>query len=209
MDLEHAKQVQQAIKKHNIKRILILATSDAMADKIAAALKLPVVEEYIRIEAVSTPAEIALAKEMRQKEGQHVIPVPAFEIKKDFSGYFLHPLRLFRKSLDSGEMEPEDKTIVRPTFSYLGAYTVSDHVIAELSKYAAEKNHAVKRVHSVNIRTTAHGVHIDIVLRLYYGCHIPTVARAVQKAVADEVEAFSAVNARRVHILIKGLELGE
>lgn len=206
LDAAHAKEVRAAILKHKINRILILGTSDGMVDRIAQTLGLPAVSEYIRIETEATPAEIALAQQMRKQEGQHVIPVPAFEIKKDFSGYFLHPLRLFRRSLDSGEMEPEeDKTIVRPTFSYLGAYTVSDQVIAQLVRHAAGKHSAMGRIYSVDIRNTAHGAHIDVVLQLRYGCHIPTVAKTVQRMIADEVEQFSAINARRVHILVKNL----
>ena len=62
-----------------------------------------------------------MALRMRTVEGKHVIPVPTFEIKKEFSGYFLHPLRRFQKNLDSEITTAEaDKSIVRPTFSYMG-----------------------------------------------------------------------------------------
>lgn len=96
-DKAHKDSVISAISKNNYNSIMILATSDAMAEKIASTLKLPEVSKFIRIEEISTPEEIELARHMRINEGQHVIPVPTFRIKKYFSGYFLHPFRLLQK----------------------------------------------------------------------------------------------------------------
>mgnify|MGYP000843641556 CR=1 FL=1 len=208
VDKEHARQVRNSIRQHRIERIMILGTSDGMVQRIAAMLELPEIEEYIRIEDISTPEEMEMARNMRQNEGQHVIPVPSFEIKKDFSGYFLHPLRLFQKSLDSGKPEQEsDKTIVRPTFSYLGDYMICDNVIADITIHETKKNKSVFKVNGVNIRKSTHGAHIDVILTLYYGCDILETARNIQKAVVDGVERYSAVNARRVHILVKNLKV--
>ena len=36
------------------------------------------------------------ARRIRTTQGKHVIPVPTFEIKKDFSGYILDPLQIFK-----------------------------------------------------------------------------------------------------------------
>ena len=40
--------------------------------------------------------EMAMARNIRVTEGKHVIPVPTFELKKDFSGYILDPLQIFK-----------------------------------------------------------------------------------------------------------------
>lgn len=208
VDPSHAREVKNAIRRHRIHKIMILGTSDGMVQRIAKMLELPDISQYIRIEDVSTPEEMEMARNMRQQEGQHVIPVPSFEIKKDFSGYFLHPLRLFQKSLGSDTPEPEgDKTIVRPTFSYLGDYTISDQVIADIAIHETKKNPAVYKVNGVNIRKTAHGAHIDMIVTLRYGCAIVETAKAIQQAVVDGVERYSAVNARRVHVLVKNLKV--
>ena len=45
---------------------------------------------------VYTDKEIENAKRIRTTEGKHVIPVPTFELKKDFSGYLLDPLQIFK-----------------------------------------------------------------------------------------------------------------
>ena len=43
------------------------------------------------------------ARRIRITEGKHVIPVPTFEIKKDFSGYLLDPLQIFKSKGKNAE----------------------------------------------------------------------------------------------------------
>ena len=142
---------------------------------------------------------------MRKNEGKHIIPVPAFEIKKEFSGYFLHPLRLFQKNLDEADDFIEDKTIVRPSFSYLGNYTISDNVIISAVKHEALKEKCVKKVNSINLRTSSHGVHIDLSVTLGYGENIVEISKKVQKRIKEGVEKNTSINVRRVHIYVKAL----
>lgn len=204
---DHARQVRNALCNNRVRCVMILGTSDAMAEKIAKTLQLPEIEQIIHIEDVSTQEEMQMAKEMRQGQGKHVIPVPTFEIKKDFSGYFMHPLRMFQKSMDTPEKDQGDKTIVRPTFSYMGDYTISDNVIAQIAAHEALKIKEVYKVNGVNIRKTEHGAHIELNVVLWYGCRIQEVCNAVQHTVVNGVERYSAVNARRVHVLVKGLKM--
>ena len=82
-------EIQKAIKKYKPDAILILGTSDGMVDKIAHNLELPPISERIYINEVATQEEMDTARRMRVTQGKHVIPVPTFEIKKDFSGYLL------------------------------------------------------------------------------------------------------------------------
>ena len=133
-DKSHANEVIEALKKHNPENVLILGTSENMADRISQALELGKISRYIHIEEVSSPEDIAKAQTLRNTQGKHIIPVPTFEIKKDFSGYFLHPLRLFRRIHGKRE-EIADKTVVRPTYSYMGDYTISDNTIIQMVLY--------------------------------------------------------------------------
>lgn len=204
-DPVHREAVSSAIKKNGFQSIMILGTSDAMTIKIASALKLPAISEFIRIEDISSPEEIAIARHMRIDEGQHVIPVPTFRIKKYFSGYFLHPLRLLQKNLDESNVYNDDKSIVRPTFSYMGQYTISDNVIINMATHEALKVPHAEKVLRINTRTSPHGVHIDMTVTLEYGCHIPTVCRQIQLLVSDKLQLFTSINVRRVNILVKNL----
>ena len=93
--LEQA-EIQKAIEEYKPESIMILGTSDGMVQKIAHNLALPEITKIIHIEDVATPEEMERAHNVRVTEGKHVIPVPTFEIKKDFSGYILDPLQIFK-----------------------------------------------------------------------------------------------------------------
>ena len=96
MDKKHATSVKEAIEITRPNAILILGTSVNMIHRIVSNLGLPPAEEIIKIKDVSTEEEIQAARISRREQGMHVIPVPTLEIRKDFSGYLLHPLRILR-----------------------------------------------------------------------------------------------------------------
>ncbi len=203
---QYANEMKRAIKKSGIGRLMILGTSEEMAQKIAARLGVGSISRFIHIEDVATPEEMAMANRMRLEDGKHVIPVPTFEIQKEFSGYFLHPLRRFQKNLDIEERgAAADKSIVRPTFSYMGDFTISDDVLCQLAVHEAMRVDGVARIRNINVRKTSHGVHMDITASLDYGCDILRVCRIAQYNIRGVIEALTSVNMRRVHILVKDL----
>ena len=125
---QKAEEIKKAFRKYKPESLLILGTSDNMITKIRENLELPELTKTIYITDVATEAEMEEAKRMRQTEGKHVIPVPTFEIKKDFSGYILDPLQIFKSKGKDEKPYISEKSIIRPTFSYLGNYTISDGV---------------------------------------------------------------------------------
>lgn len=138
-DAEQREEVRQALEKINPKRVLILGTSDRMVETICKALGLPKPSKYIRIQDVARPDEMLKAKEARNKEGKHVIPVPTMELKPYFKGYLIDPLRFFRnrkKEMPKRFRENEERSVVRPVFSYYGKLSFSDRVIESLVYYA-------------------------------------------------------------------------
>lgn len=138
-DAEQREEVGQALEKINPKRVLILGTSDRMVETICKALGLPKPSKYIRIQDVARPDEMLKAKEARNKEGKHVIPVPTMELKPYFKGYLIDPLRFFRnrkKEMPKRFSENEERSVVRPVFSYYGKLSFSDRVIESLVYYA-------------------------------------------------------------------------
>ena len=138
-DAEQREEVRQALEKINPKRVLILGTSDRMVETICKALGLSKPSKYIRIQDVARPDEMLKAKEARNKEGKHVIPVPTMELKPYFKGYLIDPLRFFRnrkKEMPKRFSENEERSVVRPVFSYYGKLSFSDRVIESLVYYA-------------------------------------------------------------------------
>ena len=203
LDRDLAEEIIQGIKKLKPDCVMILGTSDAMVEKIAGNLLLPEISERIYIHDVATPEEIAKAQDMRLNQGKHVIPVPTFEIKEAFSGYFLHPLRFIKKF--SKNAETIETTIVRPTFSYLGDYTISDNVLISISKHEALKNPNVVKINSVGISKNSSGVVINISVSLKYGSDIIRTAKQIMKNTGDYIEHYASVNVISVNVNIREL----
>ncbi len=91
-DDKEKEEITKALRKYKPESILILGTSDGMVQKIAANLGLPQISDTVYITDVATEKEMQTARRIRVTEGKHVIPVPTFEIKKDFSRIFTRPI---------------------------------------------------------------------------------------------------------------------
>ena len=205
-DFDHAEDVKNAIEKYKIEKILILGTSEAMVERVAGILGLGSVSKHIHIEEVSSPLDIQKARTLRMTQGKHIIPVPTFEIKKDFSGYFLHPLRIFKRR--NGKKEEIDaKTIVRPTYSYLGDYTISDNAIVQMVMYECNKIQNVDRVFGVTVNNSCGIAEVNINTTLVYGCNIKKVCRMMKIAVVGGIEKMTAINICRVNITVRELKI--
>jgi uncharacterized alkaline shock family protein YloU len=205
MDNSQCAQVRAAIRRTKPDSILILGTSDDMVEKIADRLGLPRPSRIIHIEDITTPAQRTKASRERKEDGTHVIPAPTFEVKRQFSGYFLDPKRSFRSA---GYKRPvtTEKTVVRPTFSYLGRFEISDKVISDIVHLMADATPGVANVLWVTSQNSDEGLYIRVVLQFEYGCRVRTAALAIQRAVADEVAYMTAFNVLGVEVEIRGFK---
>ena len=208
-DDEHAFEVSSALKRNKADRLLILGTSDGMVAKIAKRRGLHGIDETIYIQDISSQYEIQQALNTRRTEGKHVIPVPTLELKKDFSGYMLDPLNLLRrKGLGDYEMVGE-KSVIRPTFSYLGRYTISDYTIYQLAEHITKKCEGVSNITRFRAEKSEDGIRIEMDLILYYGYKIPNVFRKIRDAVIREIETMTSLNVSSVSLTAKSLVLKE
>ena len=159
---DHRKEVKEAIRRCKPQGILILGTSDGMVDKIAEGLELGEYDQRIYIEDVASSYEIEQARNTRLKQGKHVIPVPAMQLKKQFSGYFLDPLQLFRRKGKGRFQTIGEKSVVRPTFSYFGNYTISDYAIYQLVNYNIVIMPEMEKITRFRTSNSPDGLYIDI-----------------------------------------------
>ena len=146
---DHREEVKAALEHYKPKVLMIIGTSDRMTDIVATQLGLQTPEERIYIEDVTTEEERQIAYHYRNDEGEHVIPAPMGQLKRDFAGYFMNPLKKFIDKARGNAVEEEDKdeeddsrddrTVVRPTFSYFGSFSISEQVIRDIIRIAAEK----------------------------------------------------------------------
>ncbi|MDI6603755.1 hypothetical protein ACETAC_08835 [Aceticella autotrophica] len=203
LDPEHVKKVKKSIEELKPEKIMIIGTSDKMTDKIALKLGLPPVSKRIYIEEVVSPEEIDIAKRKRDIEGKHIIPVPAFEVKKQFSGYFIDPLRIFRRNREIDL----DKTVIRPNFSYLGKYTISENVINCIVLNEAKKFKEIYKINKIITENYPEGVIIKIDLIIDYGVLLRPVLLKVIKYVRKEVEYMTSLNVINVVIFVRSLNV--
>lgn len=200
-------EVKQALETEKPDSILILGTSDDMVQKIVRNIGLPPIEETIYIEDVSSPEEIAAARSARMAGGKHVIPVPTFEIKKNFSGYLVDPLQIFKWKGKGTQPILMEKSIIRPTFSYLGNYTISDNVLKTIIEYVASGVKVIYKVQRVKVETVPDGVKIYIDVVVEYGCIVKPVLADFKNKVKKEIDKLTAMNVIDIQVLAKGLHI--
>lgn len=207
---ENEKQeIMQAIKKYKPNGILILGTSDSMVHKIAANLGLPEISKIIYIEDIATQKEMETARRIRTTEGKHVIPVPTFEIKKEFSGYLLDPLQIFKTKGKGKAPYISEKSIIRPTFSYLGNYTISENVFKEIVEHVAKKTEAIAKINKIRIDSVDTVPHIYIEIILVYGYNIIEAINLFNEKLRKEIEKLTAMTVDKIDVVAKGIKLPE
>ena len=202
---DHRKEVVEILSKERPTKILILGTSSKMVKSIAEALGLGTIKEWIFIEDIATKDEIKIARRYRVKEGQHVIPVPTFEIKKDFSGYFLNPLRLFRNLGKESGNDFGERSVVRPTFSYRGKYYISNSVVESLVYYVANKIIGIYKISNININNTSSGLIIELDARIVYGNPIKPIVERLQEQIKIEIEDMTSFNILAINVNVRNL----
>ena len=202
---DEKKPIEKAIKKYKPDKILILGTSDGMVQKIAANLGLPEVSNITYINEVATEEEMQTARNIRVTEGKHVIPVPTFELKKDFSGYLLDPLQIFKSKGKGQKPYISEKTIIRPTFSYLGRFTISDTVFRQIMEYLAEKMPEIYKVIRTRVTSTEAGPTIYMEVSVMYGCNIQETLKEFKTKARKEIEKLTAMNVIALDVVAKGI----
>lgn len=199
-NLEHRQEVREAIKKENIRKILIIGTSKKMVDQIVERLSIGRVCKFINIQDISTKYEIEIAKQAR-KEGNHVIPVPAVEIKSMASGLSINSLkRLFRKG-NNRNMVVLEKTIIRPTFSYIGKFYISADVIKQIIEYEVYNFGSIDRINKINIENCNNFMNIFVSININ---DLETIKKIedIQQTIKKSIEKMTLVNVQKIDINI-------
>ena len=198
-------EIRKAIKKYKPEGILILGTSDGMVDKIAENLGLPKISKTIYIKDVATEEEIEKARRIRVTEGKHVIPVPTFEIKKDFSGYLLDPLQIFKTKGRGKEPYISEKSIIRPTFSYMGNFTISDTVFRQIIEYLASKTIEIHKVQKIRVDNFGEGVKLYMEVTVVYGFNVVDGINEFKARAKKEIEKLTAMNVEEFEVVAKNV----
>ena len=206
---EQKAEIQKALRKYRPESILILGTSDGMVKKIAENLELPEISEIIYIEDVATEEEMETARRIRTTEGKHVIPVPTFEIKKDFSGFLLDPLQIFKSKGTGNQPYISEKSIIRPTFSYMGNFKISDTVFRQIAEYMALKTDAIHKVTKTRIDNMGEGISVYMEVVIIYGFNVLESLREFKAKCKKEIENLTAMNVEKVDVVAKAIQFSK
>ena len=206
---EEKNEIIKALRKYKPQSILILGTSDGMVKKIAANLELPEISETVYITDVATKQEMETARRIRVTEGKHVIPVPTFQIKKDFSGYLLDPLQIFKSKGKGKEPYISEKSIIRPTFSYLGNFTISDTVFRQILEYLASKTPAIYKILKLRVENYGEGAKIYMEVTIYYGFNVIDGITEFKKKARKEIEKLTSMNVVELNVVAKNIFVPE
>ena len=99
--------------------------------------------------------------------------------------------------------------MIRPTFSYLGRYTISDYTIYQLAEHITRKCEGVSNITRFRAEKSEDGIRIEMDLVLYYGYKIPDVFRKIRGAVIREIETTTSLNVSAVCLTAKSIALKE
>ncbi len=207
-DSTRSNVMRRALVESHPTALMILGTSDSMLSKICNNLWLNQPAMLIRIEDVSSEEEMRQAQNTRLTEGMHTIPVPSMEIKHEFSGYFSDPfdrLRLLRdKEKGIAPVVPEtERTVVRPTFSSLGSYSISDDALLDLISIILSKIEGFAEVVSFKSEKQTYGVVLNLDLALFYGYDAQNILIDAQQKIGHFVEEFTSISIVAVNVRAK------
>ena len=145
------------------------------------------------------------ARRIRVTEGKHVIPVPTFEIKKDFSGYLLDPLQIFKSKGKGEKPYISEKSIIRPTFSYMGKFTISDTVFRQILEYLASKTPEIYKVLKTRVENYGEGVKLYMEVTIVYGFNVLEGIKSFKEKSRKEIEKLTAMNVVELDVVAKNI----
>ena len=181
---------------------------DLEVRRIAENLGFEPISETIYIQDVATEDEMAMARNIRVTQGKHVIPVPTFAIKKDFSGYLLDPLQIFKSTGKGNAPYISEKSIVRPTFSYLGNFTISDNVFKQIIEYVADNTEGIYKIHRTIVKKHQgynDGIFIYTELIIQFGYNVMDTVKKYKTKVLKEIDKLTSMNVLNIDIIVKGV----
>lgn len=211
-DKQHRDQVAKALQTNKIKKLLIIGTSEKMAQKITSRLQIPLPSKIIKIEDIATREELEKAIRSRQIEGKHVIPVPAIEVKKSYSQIFYDSIKeiagkssanfkilnLFGKKKQS----TLEKSIVTPEFSKKGRIEISEAALSQMAMHCVSEFSKDIRIKKLSIKTNSRGYKLIITVDVPFGRQLTGEIHRLQQYVIENIEKYTGILIEEVSIII-------
>lgn len=196
---DHRAEVTGFLKSHAPCSLMVIATSQGMAEKICRAIGVQQPGLYVHISEVASPEDIAKAQYERKHKKQHVIPVSQAQIRKNYTGKLVGRLRNLLRFKDNYE-----KTIVRPPFSFFGDIKIDTEVVTQISHHVVSSHSRVASLSEIQVKDMDTTVEISLTLNLYLGSpSLLIVAREISKRVKLTVEFLCGLDVDKVDVYVE------
>ena len=200
----HAQKVKTEIEKSNAHSIIILGTSNRMIKRIIERLNLPKPRQTIKIEDIATANEIEEALNSRKTKGHHIIPVPAIEVKRDYSNIIIDSIRIFIKKrfLHRRSGKTFEKTIVSPNYSNIGTVNISSSALTQMILHCLKEFNDQFRLTHISISENPKSPKVDLKISVPINIPISGKIHQLQKYIVSSIEQFSSLLIKEVNITI-------
>ena len=202
----HRDEVARKLQGEKTKKILLLATSDKMAYKIAARLQLPVPDKIIRIEDVSSQKDIEKAIRTRRIEGKHVIPVPSIEVKRSYPNIFYKAIKIFKQKKGPAVLgsspSVHEKSVVRPEYSKRGKVIISEAALSQMVIHCVDEFNQNVRIKKIVVRDDEMGYRLVITIDVPYGIQLGGNIHELQQYIIENIERYTGIFIEEVNIII-------
>ncbi len=195
----HREAVKNCIKKEKVRKILLIGTSVKMVSKMAERLGLPRIKQFIKIEDIASKEEIERAIHSRYNDGKHIIPVPALEVKPDYSHILSDSIKLlFHKNFTFRKKKTQifEKSVVTPVFANQGTrgkVQISEAALSQMILHCIDEYEHTIEVMKISIKRDKRGYRIAIAVSADYGKHLGGNFHDLQTYVIDKIERFSGI----------------
>ena len=179
-------------------KVMVLATSNSMMEKIVKALNLPFPQKIVDITEVASNEEILNALKERREKKQHVVPVSRTQIQRNFAGKLVSQLRGLFKSKDR-----QDRTIVKPPFSFDGRVTIETEAILEMARHLIVIGNHIHQVRELNLVPEGDAISINLTVDIKLnGKNALYLARLLQKKLSRGLSFFTGMEVKKVNVNI-------
>jgi hypothetical protein len=201
----HRLEVVAFLAAHVPCKVMVIATSNSMMEKIVAKLGLPQPKRIIDITEVASHEEINIALKERREKKQHVVPVSRTQIQRNFAGKLVSQLKDLFKSKDR---QDETRTVVKPPFSFDGRVTIEEEAILTMIRRLIVLGDHIHQVRELNLVPDGDILNVNLVVDVKLGDKSALyLARLLQKKLSIGLSFFTGMEVKKVNISINELLL--
>ena len=181
-------------------RVMVIATSNSMMEKIVAKLGLNPPEKIVDITEVASDEEINNALKERREKKQHVVPVSRTQIQRNFAGQLVSQLKDLFKSKDR---QDDSRTVVKPPFSFDGRVTIEEEAILEMIRRLVVMGDHIHQIRELNLVPDGDVLNVNLVVDIKLGNkNVLYLARLLQKKLSVGLSFFTGIEVKKVNIRI-------